>query len=198
MIAGGPLPASSGPRVYDAVREKLHDGDLLLFQARGIVASVIRWATRSKYSHAGLAVWFDDRLLVLESRELRGCRLIALSDALRAARSITVYRPHDAGPFVGFQAVRAGMERLGQPYGWKQILRDALGRLPLLALLLRRKQYSEDDAEEPERGMKCSTFVAWAWRRAGYDLVPNLADASTDPGDLARSAALMRGPELVA
>lgn len=197
---------------YEAARPLIKDGDVLLFESKGWVAATIRWATRSTYSHAALAVWWGDRLMVVESREGAGCRAVPLSSAVRSS-NITLYRVVTQVP-VGtpeFAAHVARVEgdaeiegrrqavgdvaigRLGQPYGWWSILRDALSRLPVLALFWRRRHYSIDDLEDPGVRVKCSTLVALAWRQgAGLDLVPNLADRSTDPGDLARSAALRR------
>lgn len=175
---------------YSDARQVIEDGDVLLFESAGRVAATIRWATRSRYSHAALAVWWGSRVMVVESREGSGCRAIPLSDAVRTSR-IVLYKP-TWGPTTleRAAAVDAALRRLGQPYGWWAILKDALSRLPLLAVLWRRKHYSLDDEEDPGQRVKCSTLVALAWRAGGKDLVPELADRSTDPGDLARSALL--------
>lgn len=207
---------------YGTIRDALKDGDVLLFRGtRGIVGAVIRWATRSRYSHAGLAVWVEvggaRRLMVAESRELRGCRVVPLSAAVAGA-VVDVYRPRSwlADGLDLERVLGAALERLGGAYGWGAILKDAAGRLPVLALvqalgLLRKipvlgraldrvpfgRAYSEDDLEDPGARVKCSTYVALCYRAGGLDLVPNLADRSTDPGDLARSAALVPVGELV-
>lgn len=198
---------------YASARGTIQSGDVLLFESHGWISATIRWATRSRYSHAALALWLEEppveRLLVAESRELRGCRLVPLSSAVAGAR-VTVMRC--VRPLSDVQvAVLTGtaLDRLGQPYGWRHIALDAIGRLPLMALagtlgLFRRlpvvgrllerlpfgKAYSENDLEDPGTRVKCSTYVALCYRAAGIDLVPNLADRSTDPGDLARSALL--------
>lgn len=199
---------------YAAARSIIADGDVLLFRSSGIVSALIRWATRSPYSHAGLAAWWGDDLMLLESREFRGCRAVRLSNALRSGAHIDLFKlvpwwpvPDDARQKV----VAAARDRLGQSYGWRSILLDAAGRLPVLAGLqalgvLRKvpllgrlldlvpwgRAYSTEDLEDPGTRVKCSTFVAWCWRHAGLDMVPHLADRSTDPGDLARSAILVR------
>lgn len=194
------------PRLpYAQVRGAIRDGDVLLFRARGAVAAVIRWATRSEFSHAALAVWVRpsledrsrDRLMLVESREGSGCRMVPLSSAVKGNARISVYLPERVTLEQRAAAVADALDRLGQPYGWRAILRDALGRLPLLSLVLRRRQFSTDDLELAGARVKCSTLVSAAWRAAGLDLVPNLADRSTDPGDLARSAALSGAAELV-
>jgi len=202
-------------RYLDA-RKSIQNGDVLLFESRGWVAATIRWATRSRFSHAALAAWWGERLMLIESREGSGCRALPLSEAVKTGR-IVLFKPvgvpdtepaspqdRDSDRYARLgvalgvpvwvcprdRVVEAAKARIGQPYGWWAIVRDALGRLPLLALLWRRRHYSLDDLEDPGTRVKCSTLVALAWRAAGRDLVPNLADRSTDPGDLARSAAL--------
>jgi len=53
-------------------------------------------------------------------------------------------------------------------------------------LFIRRFHNGDGDSSAPF----CSEAVSRAWRLAGVDLVPNLADRYTEPGDLARSAHL--------
>lgn len=193
---------------YGEVRSLVRDGDVLLFQSRGPIAWLIRFSGRSSYSHAGMALWVDERLMVAESREIRGCRLITLSDALTTG-SVDLFVPL-ASVALDRSAVRAqALDRLGQTYGWISFGWIALSKLPLLgianALGLFQKIpiigrwipkwgrcYSEDDLEDPGRRLICSTYVAVCWRAGGVDLVPRLADRSTEPGDIARSAFLLR------
>ena len=199
----------------DAQLAQVKDGDVLLFEGTGLFARLIRWATRSRrFSHAGLAAWWGEELMVLESREGAGCRAVPAHAALRAAR-VHLFA---VAPWVGLdraKAVAAARGRLGHAYGWGHVLLDAAGRLPLMALaasvgllakvpvlgwLLKRlpfaQAYSNDDLEDPGVAVKCSTYVALAWRAGGQDLVPNLADRSTDPADLERSLALVEVGEL--
>jgi hypothetical protein len=184
---------------YADVRGDLADGDVLLFVGRGRVSRLISWATRSQYTHAALVVRLWDRVMVAESRELRGCRLVPLSAALGAthvARFVPAPWATPSGPAL----VAAALDRLGQPYGWAQILRIGLAKLP--TALLRKipvvgrwipggRQWSEDDQDPNGPRMICSQYVAHCYRRGGVDLVHNLADRDTTPGDIARSAGLM-------
>ncbi len=114
---------------YSEARGSVEDGDVLHFESRGLVAHVIRWATRSRFSHVGLAVWIHGRLMVAESRELRGCRLIPLSSALVASRAHlltpALWANLDRGTVVD-----AALQRLGQPYGYLRLVRIALSKLP--------------------------------------------------------------------
>lgn len=181
-------------------RANVHTGDVLLFRATGPVAAIIRWSGRTSYSHVGLAAWWGERLLVLESRELRGCRAVPLSSAAATGR-VDLYRVRGAGELERADVLEEALKHLGGAYGWASILRMAFTRLPVGLLrmvpVLRRvlpkgPSYSENDGDPSGPRMVCSEYVARCWRAAGplWDLVPRLADRNTEPGDLARSALL--------
>lgn len=189
-------------------RQAVADGDVLLFKSTGLVAWAIRAAGRTRYSHAALAVWVRGRLMVAESRELRGCRLVPLSSALASGQVVDLYQLRGlVAPEQRLVCTGEALRRLGQGYGWGAIARMALTHLPLLGGILARylrrlpiagrlvprgPTYSEDDLEPAGPRLVCSAYVSACWRSAGVDLVPNLADGSTEPGDLARSAALLQ------
>lgn len=206
------LPPRSIEVPYEDVRPAIRPGDVLLFRGRGLVSALIGGLGRSRYSHAALAVRVQadgaaPRLLVAEFRELRGGRAVLLSKAIEGA-AVDLYRVNLSG-VEGLGLSDAEVRRRvadkawgkvleARPYSYWTIVRLVLGRLPLF--LLRRlpflgrrlpfRTWSEDDRADP-KGFVCSVFVSWAWRTAGLvDLVPNLADDSTEPGDLARSGRL--------
>lgn len=52
---------------YRDVRSAINDGDVLMYLGRNLPSRLIQWATRSRYSHAGLAAWWNGRLMVLET-----------------------------------------------------------------------------------------------------------------------------------
>lgn len=213
IVAGATgLPPPSVAVPYEDVRPAIRPGDVLLFRGRGLVSALIGGLGRSRYSHAALAIRVqaeggEMRTLVAEFRELRGGRTVLLSKAIEGA-DVDLYRvnlPEDAAHPAYTEAVRRlvadrawGKALEARAYSYWTIVRLVLGRLPLF--LLRRlpflgrrlpfRTWSEDDAADP-KGFVCSVFVSWAWRTAGLvDLVPNLADDSTEPGDLARSGRL--------
>lgn len=192
--------------LYASIRSKVRDGDVLLFKgARGPVAEAIRWGSRSDYSHAAMAVWWGDRLMVAESREFRGCRVVPLSTAVAGARvDWFTIDPRLEDDLDRAQLVEEALKHLGEPYGWASILRHVFARLPLLALLkslgvlskvpllgrmVPAKAYSTDD-EQPVGHMVCSAYVARCYRMGGRDLVRYRPDSETTPGDLASSAVL--------
>lgn len=51
---------------YDAARELIADGDVVLLRGRTLLARVIRFFSRRPHSHAGMAFWTQDGLLLTE------------------------------------------------------------------------------------------------------------------------------------
>ena len=191
---------------YDAMRANVQDADVLLWKGRSLFSILIAWKTQSRYTHAGIAVWIRDRLMVAESRERKGCRLIPLSAAIRGA-DVSWFQLDDAqiGRLDRDAAADEAILHLGEPYGWRNILRLALAMLPfgLIKHLpgLRRiatHRYFSEEYERVGGRMFCSEYVARCYRVGGLDLVRERADARTTPADLAHSAALKRKGRLVA
>jgi len=174
---------------YTAARRSVRDGDVLLFRrGRGLLGRMITVAGRSEYSHAAMAAWWGERLMCLETVQWHGGRAVLLSTLLEAAPGlIDVYGPRSrARRFRRQDAVEAMIELTGRRYGWPALFAAAMLHLPFLRFLVRVETDDEADGHLPF----CSQAVAWAYRRGGLDPVPNLADRLTEPGDLARSAAL--------
>lgn len=92
---------------YYAMRPRMQTGDLLFFSGRGVASRVIRWFTRSRFSHVGVIVnvWSIDALFVYESTTLsrlpdvssglrrRGVQMTLMSERLRRFRGGCVWRP---------------------------------------------------------------------------------------------------------
>jgi hypothetical protein len=173
--------------LYPTTREKILDGDLLLFrrQKPSLVGRLITVAGRSIYSHVGMAAWWRGRLMCLDTLQFHGGRAVALSHLVDDAPGrIDVYRI-SRRHFDRVIAVQSMIEVTGRRYGWRSILRTSLVHLPVVRFFA---QPSLDDRLNGSLPM-CSQAVSRACRLAGVDLVPNLADAQTEPGDVARSAA---------
>lgn len=67
------------------IEHSIKDGDVLLFQGTALWSKIIKFFTRSVYSHAGIAIWVhspvcnEKVLAVYEAREGSGVRLFPLS-----------------------------------------------------------------------------------------------------------------------
>jgi len=71
----------------------------------------------------------------------------------------------------------------GTRYGWWNLAKAALRHMPIFRLFVRANTNDEANGSPPF----CSNAVAAACRAGGVDPVKMLADAATEPGDLARS-----------
>lgn len=167
---------------------EIADGDLLLFRSGGLVASLIRRAGRSDYSHAGRAAWWGDDLFCCELRGLTGGRAVTLASQVRRFPGrIDVYETNPANRWPHYDrsvAVRYHRLLAGSDYGWASIFAAATLHLPVVRLLVRPEL---NDRHESTRPPYCSQACAAADRLGGVDPVPQLADRLTEPGDLARS-----------
>lgn len=173
-----------------AVYNQIDDGDLLFFRPnRRWLSRLIARFGRSDYSHVGMASWLVDRWepFCLHMREWRGGAIQPLEEVCRH-NQIDVYRvlATDSDEDLASDAVGAMLDILHYPYGWWSLLRVALHYVPFVRLFVRAVLFDTNGNTWPF----CSEAVSRAWRRAGIDLVPNLADRYTEPGDLARSSHL--------
>ena len=171
-------------RRYDEVRPCIGNADLLLFRRAGLTGVIIGAASRSIYSHAAMAAWWDDTLFCLEMREWIGGRGVRLSKLVdQYPGRIDVYRA-DLGLDERKAAVDAMRQATGVPYGWLTILWHAWRTLPVV------RWFVSPPVDDRANGspVVCSSLLARVYREAaGHDPVPNLSDRGTTPGDLARS-----------
>ena len=179
---------------YTDARKRIQDGDVLLFHRRQWYMRAVGVAGRSEYVHAAMAGWWGRRLMCVEMTA-GGGRAQLLSNLVdRWPGAIDVYGfvppaswHKNAGETVREESLCAMIEITGCPYGWWNLCRAAVMHLPVLRWFVRP---DENDGSQNASPPFCSQAVATAYRRAGADLVRNLADRLTEPGDLARSALL--------
>lgn len=175
---------------YSLARRRIRDGDLLLFRRRrGAMQKLIAVAGRSNYCHAAMAAWWNGRLMCLETVQSHGGRAVLLSTALADDPDwIDVYRVKASRRrFDREKAVASMIEMTGKRYGWGNLLHAAMLHLPVLRLFT----IPLDDDRANGSLPFCSDAVSRSLRAGGIDPVPHLADAGTEPADLARSAAVV-------
>ena len=181
-----------------SVVSELHEASVLLFRGQGVISRLIRFAGRSEYSHAALITYNGSRSAThtpycTEIREWKGGRTNLLQHQVELNDGrIDVYRPTDAtlnhpewsclSKYISRRA-----KEIAKPdrYGWGAFRYCMRAHIPIWRRLF-KPNYEEDTDIYPH----CSALVSMAWRSQGLDLVPNLPDYKTEPGDLARSALL--------
>lgn len=164
---------------YRHVRAQIEDGDLLLFRRPG---SLIADESDGSHSHSAMAVWRRPNaapvsggvLLLGESREWRGVRLVTLSSQVAGNPGvIDVYRPI-CEPRLKALAADYMVRQAGHAYGYAACWRYSLTRLGLLnrALLAMHLVDRPEEASEP-RWMTpkfCSCQTEWCYRQAAREL----------------------------
>ncbi len=175
---------------YEDVRSSIKDGDVLMYRGRNIPSRVIQWATRSRYSHAGLAAWWNGRLMVLEAVG-RGVVVTPLSSNVRRYHGdvewfTCVENIPDADRH---RMIKFAQQELGKEYArWKAI---ALG----LRILFLKGEKQRDELRRA-RQLFCSHYVAEVYNSVGKDLKRGVSDRFMSPADIASSPLLKRSGAL--
>jgi hypothetical protein len=164
-------------RPYTDVRPLVRDGDLLFVSSREPFSRLIRWATRSPWSHVAIAFRLKeiDRVIVLDCVEKIGVRCVPLSTFVRRT-------PLGKSPVPGhiLLARHAGMaaksrakplrrmaefafDRLGDHFSQAEMLKIAL------RVALGRLDRPMHPSLGPDTEFICSEFVAKAFERVGIE-----------------------------
>jgi len=177
---------TEGDLLYTDARGRIKDCDVLMYRGRSWQSQLIRLVTGAPYSHAGLAVWWNDRLVVLEAVS-RGVMVTPLSRNVRHydGRVEWFTCVEDISPSDRQRMVEFAQLELGKAYGtWQAIL---IGLHHLFGA-----QGGGGDAFHRARKLVCSHYVAGVYTLVGRDLKRGSSDRFTAPGDLARSPLLRR------
>jgi hypothetical protein len=181
-----PGQRAGAPRLrYRDVRDRIETGDLLLYRGTGVISALIRWGSRSEYSHCGVAAWWGHRLLVFQAAR-RGVEVLPASRAVwQYAGRVDWWsvrpalRPHLDRPRLLDECVAA----LGTPFGF--------GALAVYAGRTVLDRLEGDDDERDPTAMFCSWYVSRCFRQAGLNLCHIKPDDCTSPGHIARSGAVI-------
>lgn len=146
-----------------------------LFRGPGIVSRLIRWQTRSAYSHAAIVLPSG---AVIESREWKGVRQLPKLEPQNGEEidlftvEVTETQLEEIAWFLNSQ--------LGKAYDWTMVAR-----------FVTRRQESRSSAGK----WFCSELVFAAFQQAGIDLLRATEPWEVSPGLLARSPVLQPLPE---
>ena len=147
-------------------------GYVALFRGKGVVGRLIRWQTRSEYSHAALLL--ADGETVIESREFQGVRRHVLSADEKASMDVFEVPGLDAA---GWERVFSYAEsKLGARYDWRAVFSFVTRK----AARLNDKWF-------------CSELVCAAFAVADHRLLERMPCHDTNPGHL-RLSARLSGP----
>jgi hypothetical protein len=174
---------------YDVVRPQIKNGDVLMFKGKCRSSFLIKWLTKSPYSHAGIAVWWNERLMIMEA-VMKGVRVAPLSRCIHQHKgNVEWFRlQKEIAEEDRLRMVIFAQEELGKSYArWKAVLFG-------LKVLFRR-DLSKKDELRMENKLFCSHYVAQIYNSIGLDLKKNREDRFMSPGDIASSPLLEKKGE---
>ncbi len=169
----------------DAVRQEIKDGDILLYSGRNIVSLLIRVFTWSRYSHAGIAVHWNNRLMAMESiwpmvivnpLSLSLQRYKGGVDWCSCTKEILDDKR--------LEMVKFAQQQLGLHYSLPKLLSF------LLMVFFKRRTTERDRLKRYETEVTCSEYVARIYNSIGLDLMKHKADRFTTPKNIAESPLL--------
>jgi hypothetical protein len=166
---------------YDLIRPQIRNGDVLMFKGKYRSSFLIKWLTKSPYSHAGIAVWWNERLMIMEA-VMSGVRVAPLSRNIYQHKGNVEWfsckkeiSEEDRHKMIIF-----AQEELGKSYArWKAVLFGVK--------VLFKRDLSEKDELRMENKLFCSQYVAQIYNSIGLDLKKNREDRFMSPGDIAKS-----------
>lgn len=151
---------------------------IALHRAPGVVGSLIRWQTRSQYSHASL---YCPGLGIIEAREGKGVQ--RLTDFhLKAGERVELYRVNGATDEEVSAAWMFAADQTGKAYDWTMVLR-----------FVSRRQESRSSSGK----WFCSELVYAAFLSAGVELLRATEPWEVSPGLLGRSPYLSHERTLI-
>lgn len=146
-------------------------GYVLLWRGSGLIGWLIKWQTRSQYSHA--ALMYPDGETILEAKEFRGVQRRKLTDKDR--KLVDVFEVIGMSDTAWTDAFLLGEKHLGAKYDWWSVL----------------KFVSRRPAKVNKRWF-CSELVCHCIKTAFGPLLERMPCHETNPGHLSLSPLLRR------
>ncbi|MBB3111062.1 hypothetical protein FHS18_003130 [Paenibacillus phyllosphaerae] len=122
---------------YEEVRGCIHNGDLLFCSGNYVISQLIRRISDYSFSHAAFVMWIHERLMVLESVEDVGVRMVPLSSYI--ADYDNSGKPYNGDVYIGRHRV------MNRQLEQEDSTKDAKDRLMHRALDLMGKRYDTED-----------------------------------------------------
>jgi hypothetical protein len=171
---------------YQALRNEIRTGDILLFRGKKLLSGVIEHLSDSPYSHIAILARWNGRVLAFQS-DLRGVEILPASRLVYeydgAVDWWALKSEYRTGKFTESRLFDSALTLLGIKYGYLRLV--GLGMRILLGRTLNPK-----DAHATPDSLFCSQFVSLCYREASSNLLDvnmDVNDESTSPADFARS-----------
>ncbi len=171
---------------YDDIRSQIKNGDVLMYRGKSLQSRIIMFVARSNFSHAGIAAWWNNRLMVMEAV---GKGVVATPMSLSVGkydgRVALFTSAEDISEEDRLRMIKFAQEELGKEYAtWKAT--------KLALKILFQRDRDKKDKLRRERQLFCSYYVAQIYNSIGQDLKEGVSDRFMTPGDIANSPKLKR------
>ncbi|TKD69265.1 YiiX/YebB-like N1pC/P60 family cysteine hydrolase [Pseudalkalibacillus hwajinpoensis] len=151
---------------YQSIRGDIQTGDLLLCSGSYPVSKIIKKVSKSRFSHVSLIFQWVDRLMILESVESYGVRIVPLSHYFSDYRNSG--KPYKGNLYLARHSavkdlvpnklnamLRRGADLTGQPYDIEEIVKILASVVIDDLTSIRNDKYI------------CSEFVQECYKKAG-------------------------------
>ena len=158
---------------YRDLDKIIKSGDILFYSGEDEVSKLIRWATKSMWSHVGILIKLEgiDRILLLESVENVGVRIIPLSKYIKNIEKeeeeedfyarLIVARHNKLENHMVKGLLNFGIDQITRPYDREEIQR-----------IMVRIAKGEGKAER-DKAYMCSELVYECFRKIGIEIPYN-------------------------
>lgn len=158
---------------YDAIRDTIRSGDIMLCSGNYIFSKLIQKCTGSIWSHAAFVMRLDtiDRIMVLESIESRGVRTIPLSGYVKNFEGtgygyngrIALFRHENFTVDKLKQLGQFAVDHFGYPYDEEEIARITT------RIVGSKVGYSQNELVR-DKGYICSEYVYECFKALGIEI----------------------------
>jgi hypothetical protein len=169
-------------------RFQILDGYALLWR-RPTWRGPIGIAGRNEHTHCEMAGWWGRHLMTLGLREFQGGRAKTLWSQVERYPGLIDVHAVDAGEDARYEALEAMKGKCGHDYNYRGLLAAAGLHLPFVrwAVTPDTRDYERENERRPHPEFCSEAFASAYAQRAEVDLVHELADRITEPGDIARA-----------
>jgi hypothetical protein len=169
---------------YGDIRDRVEDGDIVLFRGTVFLSRAIERISHGAYSHCAIAAAWGERKMILQAELMGGVQAVPMSVAVGTYRGRVDWykiRPEWRAKLDMRTLLAEARADLGLTYATSDLLRVAAhslfgARLP-------------DDCDNPH-ALFCSQYVARCFRKAGLPLCTD-TDVGTSPSEIAASEVLV-------
>jgi len=177
------VPSDPPTLKYEEIRDRIEDGDIVLFRGTIFLSRVIEQVSQGAYSHCAIAASWGERKMILQAELMGGVQAVPFSVAVGTYRGRVDWykiRPAWRAKLDIAKLLAEARADLGLTYATSDLLRVAAHRLFGAEL--------PGDCDNPH-ALFCSQYVERCFRRAGLSLSKS-TDVGTSPSEIAASEVL--------